>query len=389
MASIPTSDPKRTPTSANASPSTECGCEDLRCTADTLSGPSLSGTASNLSRSGRGRISACPGVQIAATGSYAPDRIITNEDLAALGCDSDWIVQRTGIQQRRKAADHEATSDLAFRAAVDCLQSAGVSPSEVDLIVCATITPDFMTPSTACLLQSRLGCVAPAFDVNAACAGFMVGMVTAAQFVRTGAARNALVVGSEIMSRTVDASDVKTYPLFGDGAGAALLQPIKPDFGAEGQPGNGLIRFTLGSEGDPNALCIPGGGSREPLSAERLAAGRQYLQMDGRSVFKWAVRIVEDSLNDVLSDSGVCASDIDLVILHQANIRILDAAIGHFAIPRERMFVNLDRFGNTSAASIPLALDQAVKAGRLQRGNLVLLCGFGAGLSWGTALLRW
>ncbi len=168
-----------------------------------------------------------------------------------------------------------------------------------------------------------------------------------------------------------------------------MLQPIKPDFGAEGQPGNGLIRFTLGSEGDPNALCIPGGGSREPLSAETLAAGRQYLQMDGRSVFKWAVRIVEDSLNDVLSDSGVCASDIDLVILHQANIRILDAAIGHFAIPRERMFVNLDRFGNTSAASIPLALDQAVKAGRLQRGNLVLLCGFGAGLSWGTTLLRW
>lgn len=389
MASIPTSDPKRTPTSASASHQTECGCEDSRCVPDASSDPARSNPVSNRSRSGRGRISACPGIRVAATGSYTPEQIVTNEDLAALGCDSDWIVQRTGIQQRRKAADAEATSDLAYRAARNCLDSAGVQPSEVDLIVCATITPDFMTPSTACLLQSRLGCVAPAFDVNAACAGFMVGMVTAAQFVRTGAARNALVVGSEVMSRTVDASDVKTYPLFGDGAGAALLQPIEPDAGTDGKPGNGLIRFTLGSEGDPNALCIPGGGSREPLSAETIAAGRQYLQMDGRSVFKWAVRIVEDSLNDVLADAGVSASDIDLVILHQANIRILDAAIGHFAIPRERMFVNLDRFGNTSAASIPLALDQAVKAGRLQRGNLVLLCGFGAGLSWGTCLLRW
>ncbi|XZE45671.1 beta-ketoacyl-ACP synthase III [Pirellulaceae bacterium SH467] len=344
---------------------------------------------SNLSRSGRGRVAACPGVLVAATGSYAPEQIVTNEDLAELGCDSEWIVQRTGIQQRRRATSEEATSDLAYRAAIDCLQSANVSPSDVDLIVCATITPDYMTPSTACLLQKSLGCIAPAFDVNAACAGFMVGLVTAAQFVRTGAARNALVVGSEIMSRTVDATDVKTYPLFGDGAGAALLQPIEPDEGSPSNPGNGLIRFTLGSEGDPNALCIPGGGSREPLSAQSIAEGRQYLQMDGRSVFKWAVRIVEDSLNDVLVEAGVSPCDIDLVILHQANIRILDAAIGHFAIPRERMFVNLDRFGNTSAASIPLALDQAVKAGRLQRGNLVLLCGFGAGLSWGTCLLRW
>ncbi|MBU6172588.1 MAG: ketoacyl-ACP synthase III [Planctomycetes bacterium] len=335
------------------------------------------------SPSGRGRLGTCTGIRIAGTGSYIPQQVVTNEDLAELGCDSDWIVQRTGIRERRRATKNQATSDLAFEAANDCLRDAGVSAADVDLLICATITPDYMTPSTACILQNRLGCVAPAFDVNAACAGFMVGLVTAAQYVRSGMATNALVVGSEIMSRTVDTSDVKTYPLFGDGAGAALLQPCAPT------NSNGLIRFTLGAEGDVHALCIPGGGSREPLTAQTLATGRQFLQMDGRTVFKWAVRVVEDSVNDVLQTAGLQAKDIDLVILHQANIRILDAAISHFAIPRERMFVNLDRFGNTSAASIPLALDQANREGRLNRGDLVLLSGFGAGLSWGTCLLRW
>ncbi len=338
---------------------------------------------SNLSNSGRGRISACHGIRVAGTGSYVPTHIVTNEDLAALGCDSDWIVQRTGIRERRKASPKQATSDLALLAARDCLQNANVAPEDVDLVICATMTPDHLTPSTACLLQKELGCIAPAFDVNAACAGFMVGLVTAAQFVHSGAARNALVVGSEIMSRTVDTTDIKTYPLFGDGAGAALLQPC------EVTDSNGFVRFTVGSEGDRAALCVPGGGSREPLTAHSIAGGRQYLQMDGRTVFKWAVRVVEDSINDVLGDANINPDQVDLVILHQANIRILDAAISHFAIPREKMFVNLDRYGNTSAASVPLALDEANRAGRLERGNLVLLCGFGSGLSWGTCLLRW
>lgn len=323
------------------------------------------------------------GVRIAATGSYVPDQIVTNEDLAELGCDSDWIVARTGILERRRAADSQATSDLAWHAAMDCLSNANVSPQEVDLLICATITPDFITPSTACLLQSKLGCIAPAFDINAACAGFMVGLVTAAQFISSGTSRNALVIGSDLMSRTIDKTDVRTYPLFGDGAGAALLQPCAPE------SMNGLIRFCIGSEGTNEPLCIPGGGSREPLTPAAMESGKQFLQMDGRTVFKWAVRVVEDSLTDVLESAQVAPDEIGLVILHQANIRILDAAIDKLNIPRERMYVNLDRYGNTSAASVPLALDQANKEGLLRRGDLVLLCGFGAGLSWGTSLIRW
>jgi 3-oxoacyl-[acyl-carrier-protein] synthase III len=339
----------------------------------------------SLSNSGRSRIGTCPDFAIVATGSYVPDQIVTNEDLSALGCDSDWIVQRTGILQRRKAADHQASSDLAYEAAMRCLVSAGVSPADVDLVVCATMTPDHATPSTACLLQRKLGCIAPAFDVSAACSGFMYALVTGAQFIRSGSACNALIVGCEVMSRTVDTNDIKTYPLFGDGAGAALLQPSQP----EPNKPNGLIRFTLGSEGDTQALCVPAGGSREPTSVESLGLGRQYLAMDGRTVFKWAVRVVAESVLDILDAAGITTSDVDLVILHQANIRIIDAAIAHFGIPKEKVFVNLNKYGNTSAASIPMALDDANRQGLLKRGDLVLLCGFGAGLSWGTSLLRW
>ena len=310
---------------------------------------------------------------------------MTNDDLASLGCDSDWIVQRTGIRERRKANDDQASSDLAYHAALRCLESAEVEPSDVDLVICATMTPDHITPSTACLLQQRLGCIAPAFDVSAACSGFMFALVTGAQFVRSGSARNALIVGSEVMSRTINTQDIKTFPLFGDGAGAALLQPCPP------QPKitTGLISYTLGSEGDTKALCVRAGGSREPLTVHSLGSGRQFLSMDGRTVFKWAVRIVADSSRDVLAAAGLTPADVDLVILHQANIRIIDSAVAHFGISREKVFVNLDKYGNTSAASIPMALDDANRQGLLNRGDIVLLCGFGAGLSWGTALLRW
>jgi len=274
---------------------------------------------------------------------------------------------------------------LGFEAAIRCLSHASVDPKEVDLVVCATMTPDHVSPSTACLIQQRLGCIAPAMDVSAACSGFMYALLTAAQFVRNGVSQNALVLGAEVMSRTVDESDKKTYPLFGDGAGAALLQPVKEHPGGS----TGLISYTLGSEGDLNALCIPAGGSREPLTSAAIEQGRQFLRMDGRAVFKWAVRIVVDSSNDVLEAAGLKPSDVDLVILHQANIRIIDAAVSHFGIARDKVFVNLDKFGNTSAASIPMALDDANQRGLIQRGDIVLLCGFGAGLSWGTALLRW
>lgn len=332
--------------------------------------------------SGRSRVGRLTGIEIASTGSYVPETIVANEDLAALGCDSDWIVQRTGILQRRRAAPEQATSDLALLAAQQCLQRAGVQPSEVDLIVVATITPDHASPSTACHLQRQLGCIAPAMDVNAACAGFMYALVTAGQFVANGTAQCALVVGAEVMSRTINPADVKTYPLFGDGAGAVLLRPSEDD-------SKGLLSYTLGAEGCGGQLLrVPSGGSRLPLTAEALQAGEHYLQMEGRSVFKWAVRVVADSTHDCLAHARLGIEDIDMMILHQANIRIIDSAVSDFAIDREKVFVNLDRYGNTSAASIPLALDEAMTSGELKAGNRALMCGFGSGLAWGTAVVQ-
>ena len=348
--------------------------------------------------SGRSQMGSCMGVRIAATGSYVPDQVVTNEDLVALGCDSDWIVQRTGILERRRAAPGQAASDLAYEASIRCLANANLAARDVDLIVFATMTPDYFTPSSACLLQRRLGCIAPAMDVNAACAGFMYALATACNFVRTGMAKRALVVGSEVMSGTINPTDIKTYPLFGDGAGAALVvaddssseAPLSAKSPSNSKGASGLLAYTLGSEGSgAEMLCIPGGGSRQPLSPEGIKAGQQYLYMDGRGVFKWAVRVVNDSCRDCMVYAGYDFSQIDLVLLHQANIRIIDSAVRDFGIPADRVFVNLDRYGNTSAASIPLALDDANSQGLLKRGDHVLLCGFGAGLAWGTALVRW
>lgn len=347
-----------------------------------------------LSRSGRSRLGKALGVQILATGSYVPDQIVTNEDLAALGCDSDWIVRRTGILERRKAASDQATSDMALEASKRCLAAAGIRPDQIDLILVATITPDHPTPSTACFLQRHLGAIAPSMDINAACGGFMYGFITAAQFVASGASRYALVVGADLMSRTVDPDDKKTYPLFGDAAGAALIGPSSLATDASSsepqQSSSELLAFTLGSEGcGGEMLCIPAGGSRHLLSPEAWSEGKQYLRMDGRGVFKWAVRTVADSATDLLAATNLQPADLDLIILHQANQRIIDSAVDDLGVPREKVFVNLDRYGNTSAASIPLALDEAVSMGRLKRGDLVLLSGFGAGLAWGTALLRY
>ncbi|MEM7474747.1 MAG: beta-ketoacyl-ACP synthase III [Planctomycetota bacterium] len=323
------------------------------------------------------------GFEIAATGSYVPEHVVANEDLAELGCDSDWIVQRTGILERRRAAEDQAASDLAYIAATECLKKAGVDAAEVDLILVATLSPDHATPSTACHLQRRLGCLAPAMDLNAACAGFMFALVTGGQFVASGTSKCCLVVGAEVMSRTVNPKDVKTYPLFGDGAGAALLRPTDKE-------GMGLTSYTLGSEGcGGQALCIPSGGSRLPISPETVAQGLHYMTMEGRTVFKWAVRVVADSCHDCLHDAGLTIDDIDVLILHQANVRIIDSAVADIGIDRDKVVVNLDRYGNTSAASIPLALDEAIAAGRIQRGNRVLLCGFGGGLAWGTAILQY
>ncbi|PQO45628.1 beta-ketoacyl-ACP synthase III [Blastopirellula marina] len=332
--------------------------------------------------SGRSHLRSLMGVQILGTGSYVPDRIVPNEDLSSLGCDPQWIIQRTGIRERRHAPEEIATSDMAYQSAIAALEVAGVDADEIDLIVVGTFTPDSPTPSTACRLQQQLGIRAAAMDVSAACAGFLYALITAAQFIKCGTSQRALVVGADLLSRIANPNDKKTYPLFGDGAGAVVLGPGKAE--------QGMISYTLGSEGEgAEMLCVPGGGSKEPLSAETLAEGKQYLQMDGRGVFKWAVRVIEDSIRDVLFDADLRPEDISLVMLHQANVRIIDAACENLGFPREKMIVNLDRYGNTSAGSVPIVLDEAAQKGLIKPGDRVLMCGFGAGLSWGTCVFQW
>jgi 3-oxoacyl-[acyl-carrier-protein] synthase-3 len=323
------------------------------------------------------------GVQILGIGSCLPDKVVTNEDLAELGCDADWIFQRSGIRERRHAPPEVSTGDLGYEAARRCLQKAGVAPGEVDLLVLATATPDRLAmPSTACELQERLDLTCPAMDINAACAGFMYALITGMQFVKTGSSQRALVVASDTMSRILNPDDKTTYPLFGDAAGAVLL-------GGGGEE-QGLLSYCLGSDGaGAELLHIPAGGSREPITMDGLTKGRHFLVMDGRPVFKWAVRVICDTTRDVLRPLGMTAADIDLVVLHQANTRIIDAAMSDLGIPREKVVTNMEQYGNTSAASIPLVLDELHAAGRLKPGANVLMSGFGGGLTWGTGIFRW
>jgi 3-oxoacyl-[acyl-carrier-protein] synthase III len=323
------------------------------------------------------------GVRIVSTGSYVPDPIVTNDELhARFGFDPKWVYQRTGIRERRHAPPEMATSDLAVQAAQQAMERAGVSPADIDLVLVGTFTPDMSFPSTACLVQDRLGICAPAVDLQAACAGFMYALVTGMQFVATGCSKLALVIGADCNSRILNPADQRTYPLFGDGAGAVLL--------ARGEPEQGLVSYTLGADGSGGPLLQrPMGGSKLPFACEHLDQGAQYLQMDGRAVFKWAIRLVDDSIRDVLQHAQMTVDQLDVVVLHQANIRIINAAADALKLSRKKLVLNLDRYGNTSAGSIPLALDEAVVDGRIKAGDHVLLCGFGAGLAWGTALVRW
>ena len=335
-------------------------------------------TAGSISR----QVNKLTGVQILATGRAAPKRVIHNEELAEHGYDADWIVQRTGIKSRHCAEPEEATSDMAAQAALLCLEAAGVDPAGVDLILVSTITPDQPTPSTACHVQRAIGSSAPAMDIGAACAGFMYAMVTGMQFIHSGTYRHVLVIGADMMSRTVNPEDKKTFPLFGDGAGAVLL--------GAGSTDQGMLAYTLGADGcGAELLHIPAGGTRNPITVELLERNENFLVMDGRAVFKWAVRTLGESTRQVLEYCGHSIEDIHLALFHQANIRILDAAVENLGIDRERVPVNLDRYGNTSSASIPLVLDEVYREGRIKRGDLVLMSGFGAGLTWGTAIIRW
>jgi 3-oxoacyl-[acyl-carrier-protein] synthase-3 len=328
-----------------------------------------------------------PGIKILGTGASAGSKRVLNNDLAELGFDPDWIIQRTGIESRYHVAENEATSDMAIRAAEQCLQASGVDASEVDLIIVATVTPDHMTPSTACIVQSHLGCVASAFDLNAACSGFIYGLAMASQSIRSGCSRNALVIGAETLTMIMNPEDKKTYPLFGDGAGAVL---ISADPEPDESKASGILAYRLASEGKlGDALKTPAGGSRKPFCQSVLDNKEQYLAMEGRTVFKWAVRLIPEIVDEMLFKASISLSEIDLFIPHQANLRIIDAAVEELGIDPKKVFVNLDRYGNTSAASIPIAIAEAVQQGRIKPGNNVLMVGFGAGLTWGSCLFRW
>lgn len=322
--------------------------------------------------------------RITGTGSYLPEKVLTNADLEKMvDTDDEWIVTRTGIRERHVAADGEATSDLAFHASVEALDSAGLAPEEIDLIIVATTTPDYPFPSTASLLQARLGAYkAAAFDIQAVCTGFVYALSTADQFIRSGMYKKVLVVGAEVLSSLMDWSDRSTCILFGDGAGAVVLEADESE--------RGIVSSHLHADGSQyDLLYVPGGGSREPISRELLDSGRQFIRMKGNEVFRVAVNALESTVLEALEANNLKAEDIDLLVPHQANIRIINATGKKLGLSADKVMITVDRHGNTSSASIPLALCEAVKENRVKDGSLVLLEAFGGGFTWGSVLLRW
>jgi len=317
-------------------------------------------------------------------GKSMPQRVLTNDELAQMVDTSDeWIRTRTGITERRIVADGETTFSMALQAAQRALEVAGLKPSQLDLIIVATVTPDYAFPATACLLQDALGAThAAAFDLSAGCTGFVYGLSIAANLISAGVYDNALVIGAETLSRITDWSDRTTCVLFGDGAGAVVLQ-------ANGANG-GVLSTILGADGSGgDLLWLPAGGSREPASHRTVAEGLHYVKMKGREVFRFAVRTMPAATRQVLEQAGLEVSDLNLLIPHQANQRIIEASTRALKLPPEAVFSNLERYGNTSAASIPIALCEAAEEGCIQRDDLVVCVGFGAGLTWGAAAIRW
>src|SRR6266516_4737219 len=318
-------------------------------------------------------------ITITGLGCHVPERVMTNDDLAQLVDTSDeWIISRTGIKERRIATQEEAMTDVALPACRKALEMAGVDPSTIDLLIVATVTPDMAFPSTGALLADELGMPdAAAYDLSAGCTGFMYALAQAYGMLAGGLSRRALVVGGDVLSKILDWEDRSTLVLFGDGAGAVVLETVE-------EPG--FLGFELGADGGGGIhLSLPGSGSRSMDEA----TGNGYVHMNGREVFKFATRVLVSSAEAVLERCGVPVEDVDVYIPHQANVRILDHAVQKLGIPRERMIVNVDRYGNTSSGSIPLALAEAQADGRLKKGDLVLMTGMGAGLTWGSALMEW
>ena len=321
---------------------------------------------------------------IIGTGSYVPEKILSNADLERLvDTNDEWIVTRTGIRQRRIAAPEQTTSDLAAEAAKAAMQNAGVTPEELDMIFVATVTPDMFFPSTACFVQTKIGAKnAVCFDVSAACSGFLFALETARQFIASGARKTVLVIGAEKLSTIVDWSDRNTCVLFGDGAGAAILRH---------KPGaRGVIHTHMGSDGKQSEiLYIPGGACRTPVTAENAALRLNTIKMNGKETYKQAVIAMLDAGNRVLEAGGIRAEELACIIPHQANARIIEAIADRMHLPLERFLINLDRFGNTSAAAVAIALDEANRSGRMKEGEYVLLVVFGGGLTWAGSLIQW
>ena len=324
-------------------------------------------------------------VAIAGTGSYVPERVLTNSDLEIMVDTSDeWITTRTGIKERRIAAEDEFTSHMAVKASMKAIEQAGISPSEVELIIVATITPNTLTPATACYVQHELGAhQAVAFDISAACSGFLYAMRLAERMISGGTCKNALILGAEKLSAFVNWDDRSTCVLFGDGAGAALLKRAREE---EGQ----ILAIDIGTDGgQTDLLNIPGGGSACPITQENADQRLSTLAMVGTDVFKQAVTRMRDSANSVIERSGLRPGDIKLLIPHQANLRIIEAITKRIEIPEDRVFVNLHKYGNTSAAACAIALDEAHRAQKFGPGDHIVMVAFGAGLTWASAAIRW
>ncbi len=322
--------------------------------------------------------------RIIGTGSYAPEKVLSNNDLEDLVDTTDeWITTRTGIKQRHIASNGEASSDFAYQSACNAMEMAGVSPEEIDMIIVGTITPDMNTPSVACLVQDKIGAKkAAAFDISAGCTSFLYSLSVADNFIKTGSAEKILVIGAETLSKITNYEDRGTCILFGDGAGAVVISKEKGD--------RGIMSTHLFSDGSYGELLyMPGGGSARPASRETLEKREHYLRMDGNKVFKIAVKSLEEAALTALTHNGLTGESIDLLISHQANSRIIDAIGKRLNLPSEKIFMNISRYGNTSSASVPIAIDEANRQNRIKKNDLILLDAFGAGFTWGSAVLRW
>lgn len=330
----------------------------------------------------------CP-CSIIGTGSYLPEKILSNADLEKLVDTSDeWIISRTGIKQRRIAGADETTSDLATGAAKNALENAGIAPDDIDLIIVATVTSDMFFPATACFVQKKLGAKnALCFDISAACSGFLYALQIARHFLTHGTRKHALVIGAEKLSTLINWEDRNTCVLFGDGAGAAVV--TRPPDGSQNVHGR-VLSTVMGSDGNQtDILSVPGGGSACPVTPENASSRLNAIRMDGREVYKNAVTAMFKASKQAVEKAGLTTDDISMVIAHQANMRIIDAITDRLKIPRERSFINLDKYGNTSAASIPIALDEANRTGAIKHGDNILLVAFGAGLTWASSVINW